>query len=115
MVVRRLAITVVLLLALSMPAAGELCGLCAGCPGFARPLAPACHEEPAASFSAGCCASSATAEPALPGAAPAQVVEQPVHSPVRRLESGAAPSLPAPAPLSIAAVPLFTLHSSLLI
>jgi hypothetical protein len=119
MVARRAATTLIVLLTLLVPAAAKLCGLCAGCPADPQRPAPACHEDPAPRLTSDCCSGATAAEPAVLGAvaaAPAQLCVEPAMELGRGFDvttvHGAAlpPALPGPAP-----VPLFTLHSALLI
>jgi hypothetical protein len=119
MVSRRVATALTLLLALLAPAAWAACNLCAGCPADAQRPDLACHEAPASSLTSDCCASARAAEPAPLGAAAASPVLRsvaPAAGFLHRFEdvpfrlSVATPTVTAPA-----AVPLFTLHSALLI
>ena len=119
MVARRLATSLIVLLTLFVPAAAAICSLCAGCPVDAHKPAPACHEEPASSLTSDCCAGATAAEPAVLGAvaaAPAQLHAEPGFELGREFDAlsvhlaAVPPAFPGPAP-----VPLFTLHSALLI
>jgi hypothetical protein len=119
MVARRVATALIVLLTLFVPAAAEICSLCAGCPVNTREPAPACHEDSGASLTSACCAGATAAEPAVldaVAATPGQLGMQPAIELGRAFEAvtvhlaAMPPALPGPA-----AVPLFTLHSALLI
>lgn len=119
MVARRVATTLTVLLTLFVPAAAEICNLCAGCPADTQKPALACHEDPASSLTSDCCAGATAAEPAMlcaVAAAPAQLFMEPATDFRHGFEAATVqpaampPTVPGPA-----AVPLFTLHSALLI
>jgi hypothetical protein len=119
MVARRVATTLTVLLTLFVPAAAKICSLCAGCPVDTHKPAAACHEDPASSLTSDCCAGATAAEPAVLGAvaaAPAQLCMEPATEFGHGID--AVPVLLAAMPPTVtapAAVPLFTLHSALLI
>lgn len=119
MVARRVATTLTVLLTLFVPAAAEICSLCAGCPADIQTPAPACHEDPASSLTSDCCPGATAGEPVVLGAvaaAPAQLCMEPAIELGRGFDAVTVhlalmpPAVPGPA-----AVPLFTLHSALLI